>query len=124
MTLDFSPIFNLNGLLDGLIDKNISKVDLLLSKVGLWTQALSFKLQGKSLLSAGNVTESNTFVCVGLSWTEGDCDSNFAVGPDLSHQRFNFENIVLEKEQVIFNSFSDSFIFISIPTYAQIRLHI
>ena len=44
MALDFSSVLDLDGLLDGLIHKDIAEVDLLLSEICLWAESFSLKL--------------------------------------------------------------------------------
>lgn len=111
MTGNFTSILNLYRLLYWLIDKDIAEIDLLLSEIGLWTQSFSFEFERKSLLCAGNVAVGHAVVGVSLSWHECHCDSNFTVRPDLSQQRLYFEDIILEKEKIVFNGFSNSFVF-------------
>lgn len=111
MALDFSSVFYLNWLLDRLIHKDIAKVDLLLSQVSLRAEALSLQLQRKALLCARNIAISHAVVSVGLGGHEGDCDGNFTVWPDLSYQWFDFEDVVLEQKEIIFNGLSDGLIF-------------
>jgi len=111
VTLDLSSVFNLDGLLDRLIDKNISKVYLLLSQVCLWSQSLTLEFERKSLLSTRYIAKSNAFVGVGLSRAKCHGDGDLAVGPDLSNQGFNLEDIILEKKKIIFDSLSDCFVF-------------
>lgn len=50
MALDFSSVFDLNRLLDGLVHKNIAEVDLLLGQIGFWAESFSFEFEWQSFL--------------------------------------------------------------------------
>lgn len=111
MTLYFSSVLDLNRLFDGLIHEDIPKVDLLLSQISFGAKPFSFEFKRKSFFCTRNVAIGNTFVGISLSWAERDSDGDFAIGPNFSNQRFNFKNIVLKQKQIVFNSFSNGFVF-------------
>jgi hypothetical protein len=96
MALYFSSILDLNRLFDGLIDKDISKVDLLLCKIGLRPESFSLQLQRKAFFCTRDVAISHAIISVGLSGHKGHSNGDFTVGPDFSNQRFNFEDIILK----------------------------
>lgn len=96
MALDFSSVFNLDGLLNGLVHEDIAEVDLLLSQIGFWTDPFTLQFERKSLLGAADVAVSHTLVVVGLSWHESHCDCDLTVRPDLAHLWFDLEDMVLE----------------------------
>jgi hypothetical protein len=122
VALDFSSVLDLDGLLDRLINKDIPKVNFLLSQVGLWSKAFSFKFEGKPFFGAGDVAESDAFISIGLSRAEGHSNGNLAVGPDLSNQGFNFEDVILEQKEIVFNSLPDRLILSSKSKFSTLFL--
>lgn len=98
MTRNFTSVLNLDCLLNGLVNENVTKVDFLLRQVGFGTQTLAFQLEGKSLLCAGNVTVCHTIVSAGCHRHERDSYGDLRVGPYFPDQRLNPENLVLEQE--------------------------
>lgn len=111
MALDFPSVLYLDGLLDWLVYKNISEVDLLLGEVSLGAKSFSLELEGKSFLCAGDIAIGHAVVGVGLGGHESNSDGNLAVRPDVSNQRLDLEDVVLEQKEIIFNCFSDCLVF-------------
>lgn len=111
MTGNLSSVLDLDGLSDGLVYKDISKVDFLLSKVSLRSKSFTFEFQGEPLFSAWNVAVCHAVISACSDRYKSYCDCDFRIGPDLSDKWFNSENFILEKEQIIFNCFSDGLIF-------------
>jgi hypothetical protein len=107
---DFASVLNLDCLLDGLIDKDVPKIDLLLSKVSLWSKSFSFKLKWESFLCTRNVAIRHTVVSACSDWHKSHSDGDFRVGPDFTDERLDSEDFILEEEEVVFDGFSDSLV--------------
>jgi hypothetical protein len=113
VALDLPSVLDLNWLFDRLVDKNISKVYFLLCEICLGAKTFPFQFEGKSFFCTRDIAVGDALVSIGLSWAEGDSDSDFTIRPDFSNQRFDLEDVILEEEQVILNGLSDGFVFSS-----------
>lgn len=113
VALYLSPVLYLDRLIYRLVDEDVSEVNLLLSEIGLWPQALPFKLQRQSFLSTRNVTVGNAIVGIGLGGHESDSYCDLAIGPYLTHKGFDFKYVILEKEKIVLDGFADGFVLTS-----------
>jgi hypothetical protein len=109
VALDLPSVLDLNWLFDRLVDKNISKVYFLLCEICLGAQTFPFQFEGKSFFCTRDIAVGDALVSIGLSWAEGDSDSDFT-RPFLQ-PKVRFEDVVLEEKQVILNGLSDGFVF-------------
>lgn len=111
MTRNLTSVLNLNGLSDWLINKNVSEINFLLSKVSFGTQTFTFELKRKPFLCTRNIAVSHTVIGAGSYRHKSNSDGDLWIGPYFSNQRLNSKDFILEQKQVIFNRLSDSLIF-------------
>lgn len=85
MTFNLSSVFDLNGLLNGLINEDVSEVDFLLSEISFGAEPFSLELKRESFFSAGDVAIRNTLIGIGLSRAKSNRNRDFAIGPDFAY---------------------------------------
>jgi hypothetical protein len=110
MAWNFSSVFDLDCLLDGLVDENVAKIYFLLSQVSLWTKSFTLEFKWKPFFGARNVAIRHTVVGTGSDGHESNGDCNLRVRPNLANERFNSEDFILEEEEIVFDGFSDGLI--------------
>lgn len=85
MTWNLPSVFDLDGLLDWLVYKDVTKIDLLLSQVCFRSQTFSLKFQRESFLCTWNVTVRHAIVGTGSHRHKSNSDCYFRVWPDFSN---------------------------------------
>jgi hypothetical protein len=110
MAVDFTGVLDADGELFLEVDKDVSNVLLGKGELGLRTLTLPSHVESKSLLRASGVAESGARVVIWALRLEGHAASNFCVWPDLSLQRLDREDLVLEKHRIVLYSLADSLV--------------
>lgn len=108
VAIDFSSVFDSNFKIILVVHEDVSNVHLCDGELSLRAFALTSHVEGESFLRTGDVAKSGAGVVIGSSWFECNATGNFGVWPDLSLQRLNIEDVVLEEHQVFIYSLSNA----------------
>ena len=110
MAVDLSSVLNANREVPLVVNEDVSNILLRKRKRGLWAFALTSHVQSESFLRAGGVAEGGAAVVVGTLRPEGDAARDLGAWPDLTLQRLDGKDLVLEQHGIVVNRLSDALV--------------
>jgi hypothetical protein len=110
VAVNLSGVFNSDIKLVLVVNENISDVHLGDAQLSLWAFSLASHVEAQSFLGASHIAEGSARVVVWTLGLKGHTAGDFSVGPNLSLEGLDRENLILEKHGVFIDSFLNSLV--------------